>query len=66
MGSPRKGESVSVPCRACGRAFLKVTVVDGVQTLKCPACGRDTTARVKCKGEVCQVMTEKSPARDPN
>jgi hypothetical protein len=58
MGFPRRGESVSVPCRACGKAFLKLNVTDGVHQLKCPQCGGATTARVKCKGESCQVMTE--------
>ena len=65
MGSPRKGESVSVPCRACGKEFLKVTVVEGALPLKCMSCGRTTTVRVKCKGESCQVMTELAKERDP-
>jgi len=58
MVSLRKGETVSVPCRGCGKAFLQVTVVEGAFPLKCPQCGKTTTVRVKCKGESCQVMTE--------
>ena len=58
MGSPRRGVSVSVPCRSCGQAFLKVTVVEGTHPLKCEACGGTTAVRVKCRGEICQVMTE--------
>ncbi|HZN63476.1 MAG TPA: hypothetical protein VFC90_13815 [Planctomycetota bacterium] len=65
MTSPRKGESVSVPCRGCGKAFLKLEVAEGAHALKCAACGRSTTVRVKCKGEACLVMTELAPDRDP-
>ena len=64
MASPRKGESVHVPCRGCGKKFLDLTVVEGVHPLKCPACGRTTTARVRCKADACQVMTELTPGRD--
>lgn len=65
MASPRKGESVSVPCRACGKEFLKVSVVEGSHPLKCPACGRTTTARVKCKGDQCQITTEVERSSPP-
>jgi hypothetical protein len=64
MASPRRGDSVSVPCRGCGKEFLKVVVVEGAHPLKCPACGRTTTARVRCKGETCQVMTELAGGRN--
>ena len=60
MASPRRGETVSVPCRVCGKAFLKVSVVEGVHPAGCTACGGTTTVRVKCKGEQCQVMTERA------
>jgi hypothetical protein len=65
MASPRRGDAVSVPCRVCGRTFLKVTVVDGAHPLKCASCGRTTTVRIKCRGEACQVMTEAAPKGDP-
>ena len=64
MASPRRGDAVSVPCRGCGRTFLKVTVVDGAHPLKCASCGRTTTVRIKCKGESCQVMTEAASRGD--
>ena len=62
MAPPRRGESVSVPCRVCGKTFLKVTVAEGSHPVSCASCGKTTTVRVKCKGEVCQVTTE--PAKD--
>jgi hypothetical protein len=61
MASPKRGESVSVPCRACGKSFLKVTMVEGSHPLKCPQCGRTTTAKVKFRGEACVVTTEAAP-----
>ncbi len=64
MASPRRGESVSVPCRGCGKTFLKVTVEEGSQQVKCATCGRTTTVRVKCKGESCQVLTEAARDKD--
>jgi len=64
MASPRKGESVAVPCRVCGKTFLRVSVVEGSHPLKCASCGRTTTVRVKCRGEVCMVMTEAASERD--
>jgi hypothetical protein len=66
MAFPRRGESVSVPCRGCGKAFLKLNVADGAHPLKCSQCGRTTTARVKCKGELCQVTTELAKETTPS
>lgn len=64
MASPRRGEPVSVPCRACGRVFLKLTMAEGAHPLTCGACGRTTLVKIRCRGDACVVMTEATPPPD--
>jgi hypothetical protein len=54
---PRPGETVGIPCRSCGKAFLPFTIKEGIHTLVCPRCQGGTRVVVTLGEKAWEVRT---------
>lgn len=57
----RRGDTVPIPCRSCGKQLLSFVVKEGNHTLTCPACKGATRIEVTCLGEACRIRTATPP-----
>lgn len=59
----RPGMSVPIPCRHCGRSFIRLTLEGGQRTAVCGRCGGVTEVRVTAEGDTLRVRTARGAGR---
>ena len=57
------GISVPIPCRHCGKSFIRQTLEAGQRSAVCGRCGGVTEVRVTSEGEALRVRTSRGAVR---
>ena len=59
----RPGMFVPIPCRHCGKSFIRFALETGERTVVCARCGGVTEVRVTTEGEALRVRTARGAVR---
>ena len=59
----RPGMFVPIPCRHCGKSFIRFALEAGERTVVCARCGGVTEVRVTAEGETLRVRTGRGAVR---
>jgi hypothetical protein len=59
----RPGMLVPIPCRHCGKSFIRLAIEGGQRNAVCARCGGVTEVRVTSEGEALRVRTSRGAVR---
>lgn len=60
----REGTVVGIPCRHCGRVWMRVCLKPGESRLACPSCRNGTHVSVRARGSDLEVRTRELGASE--